>query len=98
MLINNLPEKIELINKNLENKPKQDKDELYKKLDLELLDINRFFQLNSIESLNSNYGIDLSMWVYNKLKSWDRTTLTDRIILLQIFEYLIKKNLKDRLA
>lgn len=84
---------IDRINDKLSSKDKKTKDKLYKTLDIEFMEKAKYFELNSQSFAMGIIDLEMSQFVYNKLKDYEHTTLAERIIITQLMSELLQKKL-----
>jgi len=87
----------ELINKiedSLKNQSEETKKELYKKLDIEFLLKFTYFEINAQSFASGLIPLDISQFIYNKLRTYEKTTLAERIIISQLMMELLQKRMQ----
>lgn len=79
------------VNDKLMLQSKETKDKLYKTLDIDFMEKTKYFELNAQSFAMGIIDLELSQFVYNKLRDYDNTTLTERIIITQLMSELLQK-------
>ena len=75
----------------LKNHPEETKNQLYKKLDIELKEQFAYLDINAQSFASGHIDLDTSQFLYNKLRAYDSTTLAERIVISQLMAELLKK-------
>jgi len=83
-------ESIERYEKEIQTKPKDQMDKLFKDLDISLTEMAHYQQRKSIAFLEGKIDMELAQFLYQKLGNWENTTLAERVTLTQVFLRLMK--------
>ncbi len=88
---------IEQVNKSISKyeveinkKPKDKMETLYKQLDISLSEICLYQEWKSIAQIENKIDFDTAMMLYNKLSTWSSATLAERIVLTQVMAAIYK--------
>lgn len=84
------------MNQVLESKDKLTKDTLYKKLDIGFMEKMDYFKLNSQSFASGKIDLSTSQYIYESLKIWEETTLSERIVIMQIIAELLQKRINQK--
>lgn len=72
------------------------KKQLYKSLDIEVMEKAQYFELNSQMFANQTIDLNTSQYIYNSLKGYSDTTLPERIVITKLMMELLQKRIKSR--
>ena len=89
--MSNLFAVLESMETKLKNHPEETKNQLYKKLDIELKEQFAYLDINAQSFASGLIDLDTSQFLYNKLRAYDSTTLAERIVISQLMAELLKK-------
>lgn len=74
----------------LEGKTESEKTELHSKLDIDIRELAIYQERKSLAMLENRIDFETAQYLYQKLNHWSSTTLTERIVLTQVFANILK--------
>lgn len=77
----------------LETVPQDQKDKLYKTLDISVMEQASYLSKNAYAFASGKIDLNTSQFVYNSLRNWSDSTLTERIAVTQLVKELIERSL-----
>jgi hypothetical protein len=93
MFENKLMTLINRVDESLEKVTEEKKTKLYKSLDMDFMEKAKFFEVNSLSSVDGTLDLNTAQFIYQKLQQYDKTSLSERIVLTQVFKELLQKRL-----
>lgn len=84
---------IDRLNDILNTKDKETKDKLFKSLDVDLSEKVSYFELNAQSFASGIIPLDISQFIYNKLRDYENTSLAERIVISQLMLELLQKRM-----
>jgi len=81
---------IERYTQEAQTKPKDAMDKLYKDLDISVTELCMYQEKKSIAFMEGHIDEPLAQFLYQKLNSWENTTLPERITLTQVFVRIMR--------
>ena len=67
---------------------------LYKTLDIELFEKTKYFDINSQSFAGGVIDLETSQFIYNKLRDYEHTTLSERIVITKLMQELLQKRMQ----
>ena len=88
-IINRIEDKLAL-------QTEETRKDLYKKSDIDLEEKFAYFETNARAFASGEIPYEVSQFVYNKLRTYEDTSLAERLVISQIMYELIQKRLASK--
>ena len=96
MIALNLFAVLDKFEQTLSSKDTETKAQLYKKLNIDLMQQFSFLDINAQSFASGLIDLETSQFLYNKLRAYDSTTLAERIVINELMMELIQKRRASR--
>lgn len=87
----NLQASINKLEDILSTKTPEDKNQLYKKLDIDFKNQFMYLDINAQSFASGLIDLNTSQFLYNKLRDYTNTSLAERIVIAQLMADLLQK-------
>lgn len=84
----NISSIISKVEESLKTQTDDAKTKLNKTLDIEFMEKTAYFELNARMFASGKIDLDTSQFIYNKLRTYDNTTLAERIVITKLLSEL----------